>query len=108
MTKLIVVFKLKGDADRAAYENWAKTTDLPIVRELPSVDSFEVHRVNGLFGSDAPAPFDYVEIIDISAMDQFGADVSTETMAKVAGEFQTFADSPQFMLTTNLEAETSS
>lgn len=104
MTKLIVVFKLKSGADRATYENWAKTTDLPVVRKLPSVDGFEVHRVTGLFGTDDPAPYDYVEIIDINAMEQFGADVSTETMAKVAGEFQAFADSPRFMLTTNLEA----
>ena len=103
MTKLIVVFKLKTDADRAAYEKWAQTTDLPTVRALPSVEDFQVHKVSGLFGTDDPAPYDYVEIIDIGSMEQFGQDVSTETMAAVAGEFQGFADSPMFMLTSNLE-----
>ena len=103
MSKLIVLFNLKADADRTAYVNWAKTTDLPIVRELPSVDSFNVHAVSGLFGTDAPAPYEYVEIIDINSLEQFGADVSTETMGKVAGEFQGFADNPVFMLTSNLE-----
>ena len=103
MSKLVVLFNLKADADRATYENWAQTTDLPIVRNLPSVDSFEVQVVSGLFGSDAPAPYEYVEIIDINSLEQFGADVSTETMAKVAGEFQGFADNPTFMLTSNLE-----
>jgi hypothetical protein len=95
---------LKTDADRAEYENWAKTTDLPTVRALPSVDGFEVQRIGGLFGSDDPAPYDYVEIIDIASLNQFGKDVSTETMAAVAAEFQTFADSPVFMLAENLES----
>jgi len=98
MNTLIVLFNLKNEADREAYEAWAKSTDLPIVRELASVDSFEVYRTAGIFGSDAPAPYQYVEMIDVNDMDQFGADVSTETMAKVAGEFQTFADNPVFML----------
>ena len=104
MSKLIVLFNLKADADRAAYENWAQTTDLPIVRDLPSVDSFEVQVVSGLYGSDAPAPYQYVEIIDVNSMEQFGNDVSTESMAKVASEFQSFADNPIFMLTTSLES----
>lgn len=99
MTTLIVLFRLKPDADRDAYEAWAKATDLPIVRDLPSVERFDVFRVAGLFGSDEPAPYDYVELIDISSMDQFGTDVGTDTMARVAGEFRQFADNPVFMLT---------
>ena len=104
MTQLIVLFKLKDESARAAYEDWAKSTDLPVVRALPSVDGFSVQRVSGLFGTDDPAPYDYVEFIDINAMDQFVDDVSTDTMAKVAGEFRTFADNPVFMLSENLEA----
>ena len=103
MSKLVVLFNLASGADRAKYEEWARTTDLPTVRNLPSVDSFEVQTVAGLFGSDAPAPYEYVEIIDINSLDQFGADVSTDTMRAVAGEFQGFADNPIFMLTNNLE-----
>lgn len=103
MTKLIVLFSLKDESSRDAYEDWAQATDLPIVRALPSVDGFDVQRVMGLYGSDAGAPYDYVEIIDINSQDQFANDVGTETMAKVAGEFRTFADDPIFMLTENLE-----
>ena len=103
MSKLIVLFNLGSDADRVAYEEWARQTDLPTVRGLPSVDSFDVLAVSGLFGSDASAPYEYVEIIDINSLEQFGDDVSTETMGKVASEFQSFADNPIFMLTNNLE-----
>jgi len=103
VSKIIVFFNLTDAASRSAYEDWARSTDLPVVRKLPSVDSFEVHRVTGLVGSDEAAPYDYVEIIDVNSMEQFGADVSTEVMGKVAGEFRSFTDNPVFMLTDNLD-----
>ena len=99
MNTLIVLFNLKNDADSSAYEAWAKATDLPVVRNLSSVDSFEVYRSHGLFGGGA-APYEYVELIDINDVDKFGSEVGTDTMAQVAKEFQAFADNPVFMLTT--------
>lgn len=99
MTTLIVLFRLKPGTDPAAYEAWAHSTDLPIVRDLPSIDRFDVYKVAGLLGQEAQAPYDYVELIDVSDMTQFGADVGTDTMARVAGEFRQFADNPVFMLT---------
>ena len=105
MSNLIVLFSLKDENQRAAYEKWARNTDLPTVTALPSVDAFNVHRVTGLFGADAVAPYHYVEIIEINSMDQFGADVATDTMAAVAGEFREFADNPIFMLTSDIEAK---
>lgn len=99
MQTLIVLFRLKPGADRGAYETWARTTDLPVVRKLPSVAGFELFRTSGLFGSGEPAPYDYVEMIQIRDTARFGTDVATETMRRVAGEFRGFADNPVFMLT---------
>ena len=99
MKTLIVLFRLKPGADASAYESWARSTDLPVVRGLPSVDGFEVFRTAGLLGSDARPPYDYVEMIGIRDTAQFGVDVATETMRRVASEFRQFADSPVFMLT---------
>ena len=98
MNTLIVLFNLKKDADSSAYEAWAKATDLPVVRGLNSVDSFEVYRSQGLFGG-GDAPYEYIEVIAINDTEKFGTEVGTTTMAKVASEFQAFADNPVFMLT---------
>ena len=103
MNTLIVVFRLQPGADPQAYENWARQTDLPVVRGLGSVAAFDVYRVDGLLGSDESAPFDYVEVIDVSDMETFGTDVATDTMKRVAAEFREFADNPVFMLTRSLE-----
>ncbi|PTD26614.1 REDY-like protein HapK [Sphingomonas fennica] len=97
--RIIVLFNLKPEADPAAYENWARTTDIPGVRALPSVSDFQVHRATGVLGSDQPSPYAYFEVIDITDMAAFGADAASEAVQKVAGEFRQFADDPQFILT---------
>lgn len=102
MQTLIVLFRLKPGTDVSAYENWARSTDLPVVRGLPSVSGFDLYRTAGLFGSGEKAPYDYVEVIGIRDLSGFKGDVATETMRRVAGEFRQFADDPVFMLTNHI------
>ena len=103
MKRIVVLFNLKDGADRTDYENWAKSTDLPTVNGLSSVDRFTVHKAAGLLGRDEPPPYEYIEIIDVNDMVTFGDEVAMDTMRKVAGEFQAFAESPLFILTDPLE-----
>lgn len=100
--RIVCLFNLKPGVDPADYEAWARGTDIPGVNALSSVEGFTVHRATGLFGSDAKSPYDYVEVIDIVAMDPFVAEVSTEAFQKVAAKFQDYADNPQFILTEDL------
>ena len=102
MTRIVVLFNLKPQVDASEYEEWARSTDIPIVNALSSVSSFTVHRSSGLLGSDAAPPYQYVEVIDVSDMETFGGEVGTDTMRQVAAEFQRFADQPQFLLTEDL------
>ncbi len=101
-TRIVALFNLKPGVSVSDYENWAKNTDLPTVNGLKSVDRFEVFRSTGLLGSDAKPPYQYIEIIDVNDMGVFGGEVSTETMQKVAGEFQAMADDLAFILTDKL------
>ena len=96
---IVVLFNLKADAAPDAYENWAKSTDLPTVNALGSVNHFSVLRTTGLLGSDEPAPYQYVELLEVANMDRLGEDVATDALRRVAAEFREFADNPRFMLT---------
>ncbi len=102
MTRIVVLFNLKDAGSAAEYEAWARSTDLPTVNALQSVDGFSVHRASGLLGTDAAPPYQYIEIIDVNDMGVFGDEVATDTMRKVAGEFQSFAEAPVFILTDEL------
>lgn len=98
MPSLVVLFNLKDDSAKAAYEEWAKTTDVPTVKGLASIDDFRLYRLNGLMGSEEKSPYQYCEVIDVNDMSKFGEEVATETMKRVAGEFQEFADAPMFIM----------
>lgn len=98
MASLVVLFNLKDEASKEAYEAWAKSTDVPTVKGLTSIDDFKVYRNTAIMGSEEKPPYQYCEVIEVNDMDVFGKEVATETMQKVAGEFQEFADSPMFML----------
>jgi len=98
MKKLIVLFNLKKDADASDYEKWATTTDLPTVKKLNSIDDFKLYKLDSILGADGKPPYQYCEIIEVNDMDGFFSDIGTDTMKKVAGEFQVFADNPLFLL----------
>lgn len=91
-TRIFALFNLKPGQDPAAYEAWARATDIPAVRAMASVADFQVAKVEGLLGSDASPPYGYVETIDVNDMDQFFTEVSTPAAQKIAGEFQSMVD----------------
>lgn len=100
--RIVCLFNLREGVDPDAYEGWARGTDIPGVNALGSVSGFTVHKATGLFGSDARPPYDYVEVIDITGMDDFIADISDPEFQKVAAAFGEFADNPTFILTQDL------
>ena len=101
MAFVVVLFNLKAKTDVAAYEQWAKSTDLPTVNSLPSVNKFTVLKAQGTFSGE-PSPYQYVEIIDVSDMDQLTKDVGTTVMQEISNQFQEFADNPTFIVTESL------
>ncbi|MBU2980030.1 REDY-like protein HapK [Alteromonas sp. C1M14] len=98
MTKIVVLFNLKDDANVKEYENWARTTDLPTVNALASVNQFSVLKSSGLLGG-GDAPYQYIEILDIASIESLMEDASSDTMQQVASEFNRFADNPLFITT---------
>ncbi|MBL7979272.1 MAG: hypothetical protein JNN12_13110 [Bacteroidetes Order II. Incertae sedis bacterium] len=97
-TTLIVLFNLKEGVSEAEYEQFAKEIDVPTVVRLQSVEAFKVFRTSGVLGSEAPAPYRYVEVIEVADLDGLFGDLGSETMQRVAAQFQAFADNPLFMM----------
>lgn len=85
---IFALFNLKPGVSVEDYEAWARTADLPAVNALPSIASFRVFRTTGVLGSDAKRPFGYIEVLDVTDMEQFGKDVATDAMGEVAAAFQ--------------------
>jgi len=97
MTTVVVLFNLRQEADVAAYEDWARTTDLPTVNALGAVEEFGVYKANGLLGGGA-SPYQYVEILRLRSLADLRIQTKSETMQRVAREFRQFADAPLFIV----------
>lgn len=98
MTTVIVLFNLRPGISAEVYERWARATDLPTVNSLQSVSGFEVLKASGLLGGGA-APYQYIEILRLRDPAGLARDLATDTMKRVAAEFQRFADQPLFIST---------
>ena len=97
---IIVLFNLRRGVKAAAYEKWVQKTDVPIAGGLKSMKNFSVFRAEGIFGSKAKPPYRYFEILDVKGIEALVGDIGKEPrMAKVAAEFQKFADKPIFIVT---------
>jgi hypothetical protein len=103
ISRIIVLLNLKPGKSAADYEAWARSTDLPTVAALKSIDAFKVYETTGVLGSQDKPPYQYIEILDVADMATFGDEVGTETMQRVAAEFQGWAD-PIFITTRDIEA----
>jgi len=102
MKTLVVLFNLKPGVDAAAYEQWARSQDLPTVRALGSIAGFEVYKTSGILGASTPAPYGYVEVLHVRDMNALMGDIGTPSMQAIASAFQSFADNPCFMISESL------
>lgn len=99
MKTLIVLFNLKEGISAADYEAFAKELDIPTVKSLKSVSEFQVFKSEGIFGSSAIPPYQYVEIIHFDSVENLVSDMGNEPkMAEIPAKFQEFADNPIFIV----------
>ncbi len=103
MTTVVVLFNLKPGVSIADYEKFARELDIPEVNRLPSVQSFEVLRCEGLMGGGA-APYQYVELLKLRDLAGLSKDVQSPTMQKIVSTFQQMADKPTFIVTSPLQS----
>ncbi len=103
MKSLIVLFNLKEGVLASDYEAFAKDLDIPTVKSLKSVSEFQVFKSEGIFGSDAVPPYQYVEIIHFDSIENLVSDMGKEPkMSEIPAKFQEFADNPIFIVSENL------
>lgn len=102
MTIIVVLFNLKAGVQASDYEAWAKSTDLPTVNSLKSVDQCRLLRTNGVMGSELPAPYQYIETIEVNSFSGFHEDLGGPLMQRITEEFKKFADKPLLIVSHEL------
>jgi hypothetical protein len=64
---------LKDGVDPRDYEEWVRRVDYPIARRQPAIVRYEVTRIEGRLNSDDPSPCQYLEVIDVTSIDEYRA-----------------------------------
>ena len=103
MATVILRYRLKPDADRAAFETWSRDVDQPTMRGLRRVARFDAWRVDRLYLGEGTPSCDMVELFEIDDLDGFTAeDLPGPVVQKIVAELMQFAEPPEFLLATKL------
>jgi hypothetical protein len=94
---LIVLFNLKEGIMEADYERFANDIDSPLIRRLPSNQSFKILKASGLLGSSTPSPFRYIEVMEVTSFGALAIDIKNSEVQQMLQQFSTFADNPQLI-----------
>lgn len=101
---LITGLRLKAGVDPVDYERFALEVDKPTCEaELPSFESWNVHRVLRLQGSEAEPPYDYVEVVHLSDLDQFERDLQSPVVAELGRRSEPLLEEPDLIVTRLVE-----
>jgi hypothetical protein len=88
---VLILLKLLPEADREAYETWARTVDAPsVAAHCKSVVSWNLFRVD----EPSVAGFDYIEVITGTDREELDRDLASEAVGALVAEVKRFVAQP--------------
>ena len=65
--------RLHEGADPDEYEAWIRRVDYPVARAQGAITSYTVTRIEGLLSGVRESPYDYLEVIEITDLEEYRA-----------------------------------
>jgi hypothetical protein len=86
--------KLQPGIDPTDYERWVREVDYAGAVKIGSIISYRVHRVQGGFAGMPGFDYDYVEIAEVTSMEEYLYDLEHHpAVKKIADEIGTYVRS---------------
>lgn len=63
--------KLREGVEPEDYEAWVREVDYPLARSMPTIERYDVTRLDGLLQGDGDPPYDYLEVVEITDLDAY-------------------------------------
>ena len=103
MAHILILYKLKDGVTRQDFEHWLENSSAPALRGIKRIKSVQVYRAEKRVMSSGAPSVDYVELFDIPDIAGFvSEDIPSPALRKDMEEFQGFAQSPEYLVTTAL------
>jgi hypothetical protein len=85
---------LREGADPNEYEDWIRRVDYPVARRQPAIETYVVTRLEGLIAGDGSPPYQYLEVIEVTSVEEYRAGLSgNEEMESLLREWSTYVES---------------
>jgi hypothetical protein len=82
--------RLREGVDRGDYEDWIRRADYPVARRQPSIESYVVTRLDGTLGNEAEPPYQYLEVLEVTDINDYRTGLDSEDMKNLLAEWQTY------------------
>ena len=81
---------LKEGVDTAAYEQWIRARDYPVARAQPAIREYLVTRVDGHVVEGGELPCQYLEVIDVTSIEEYRAGLGAPELAALLDEWREY------------------
>jgi hypothetical protein len=103
MAHVLILYKLKPGVTREDFEGWLRTNNSTALHGIKRLKDFAVYRVEKRVLSPGEASADYFDLYDIPDIAGFvSEDIPSAAVRKDMEEFQGFAQSPEYLLATQV------
>ena len=65
--------RLHEGTDPDEYEGWIRRVDYPVARAQGAITSYTVTRIEGALSGERVSPYDYLEVIEITDLEEYRA-----------------------------------
>ncbi len=72
-SRVFFLNRLHEGVDPAEYETWIRSVDYPVARGQDAITSYTVTRIEGTLTGEGESPYDYLEVIEITGLDEYRA-----------------------------------
>ena len=70
--RVFLFYKLKPGTDRDAFEQRARDVEARLAASAPAIVSYALTRLEGALDDDATVPYDYVEAMEVTTLEEYG------------------------------------
>jgi hypothetical protein len=88
MASVFFLTKLKAGASPTEYEKWVRDYDYPTAKQLGSIKSYRVHRIEGALLSDKQ--YDYIEQLEVTDIDSYKRDIDSPVAKELLAQWQRY------------------
>jgi hypothetical protein len=80
-SRVFIFYKLKPGIDQGAFERRAREVEAPLAARSPAITKYVLTRLDGVVGTEDEAPYDYVEALEVTNLEDYESAVGDDDVA---------------------------